>query len=140
MYYHAKKLEKIGLLELVDTKLINGITAKYFEPFQGKISIKKAKIDHAIQDAFMSKTQSLINNLFDGSKQRFLASANSEKLPGHLFNRNVYLTKGEVEELFQRIHEFCETKSKKRSFPSDEDIELYEIFFSMIKKAADEKQ
>ncbi|HEY4390049.1 MAG TPA: helix-turn-helix domain-containing protein [Paenibacillus sp.] len=132
VYYHAKKLESIGILQLVDTKLINGITAKYYEPFKGQVIINKSGADAKIQQVFQSETEKLISNLYDDNKKRFLQVSATGRPKGNLTNTNVYLTEKEVEDLFAMISEFCEQHDKASG---EDDRERFELFFTLFHNA-----
>ncbi|MCM3699961.1 helix-turn-helix domain-containing protein [Paenibacillus macerans] len=137
VYYHAKKLESIGLLQLVDTKLVNGITAKYFEPFKGQIHIRKSEMDEAIQQVFQSETEKLLTHLYDESKQRFLKASRLAPPSAQLTSPSVFLTKEKAEELFQWINDFCEQHQDDKKSP---DAERYEIFFTIAKNTDSPKK
>lgn len=130
VYYHAKKLEKIGLLKLVDTKLVNGITAKYYEPFKGHIHITKKELDEPVKQVFQSHTEKLLNTLFEDNKKRFMKAAQADTPSTQLTNTNVYLTKKQVDELVQRIYDFCE---QYQDANKTADTESYEVFFTIFK-------
>lgn len=132
VYYHAKKLESIGLLELVDTKLVNGITAKYYEPFKGQIHIKKSEMDGAIKQVFQSETEKLLSHLYDESKRRFLKASRLAPPSAKLTSPSVFLTKEKAEELFQWVNDFCERHQDDNKSP---ETELYEIFFTIAKNS-----
>src|ERR1700737_2475594 len=42
VHYHVRELEKVGLLELVETREKGGILEKYYQPIAREISMKKA--------------------------------------------------------------------------------------------------
>lgn len=131
VHYHVKKLESIGLVTLTSTKLVNGITAKYYTPFEGQITIKKSGFDEAVQQVVMSETQTLLHNLFEDSKKRFLAANNGPKPEGTLTSQTVYLTKEEADQLIALISDFCD--SRKRDDGSNS-RDKYDIFFTMAKQ------
>ncbi|WP_410771806.1 ArsR/SmtB family transcription factor [Fontibacillus sp. BL9] len=130
VHYHVKKLESIGLVSLVDTKLVNGITAKYYEPFQGQITIKKSEFDETVQQVFLSETQNLLSNLFEESKKRFLLANQGPSPTGTLMNHDIFLTKDEAKELTDWIYQFCMKHQKNET---SEPRESYEVFFTMAK-------
>ncbi|WMT39960.1 helix-turn-helix domain-containing protein [Paenibacillus sp. D2_2] len=139
VYYHAKKLESIGMLQLVDTKLINGITAKYYEPFKGQVIINKSGADEKIQQVFQSETEKLISNLYDENKKRFLQVSTTGRPKGNLTNTNVYLTEQEVEALFVMINEFCEQHDKSSGEDDRERFEMFFTLFTMRKQSPNKK-
>ncbi|MGN7165808.1 helix-turn-helix domain-containing protein [Paenibacillus cellulositrophicus] len=130
VYYHAKKLESIGLIVLVHTKQINGITAKYYQAFKGSVRIKRSKdIDEAAQKIFRSETQKLLEDLYEESKRKFLKAQNQEEPAGNLSHSEVYLTEEEARAFFDQITEFVE-KHSERQHP---DQKLNDIFITIAK-------
>lgn len=135
VHYHVKKLESIGLVSIVDTKLVNGITAKYYEPFKGQIAIKKSEFDETVQQVFQSETQKLLFNLFEDSKKRFLQANQGPAPEGTLMSHDVFLTKEEAAELTALINGFCEKhQHNDHSAPR----ENYEVFFTIAKTQGQE--
>ncbi|WP_178020619.1 helix-turn-helix domain-containing protein [uncultured Paenibacillus sp.] len=134
VYYHAKKLERIGLLQLVDTKVINGITAKYYEPYEGAIHIKKSYFDDSLKQVALTETEKLLSNLYDESKKRFLKSSRSHTSSGQLSSDHVYLTPQEVEEFQEWITAFL----KKHQTKTSEESKQYEIFLTVAKSSETE--
>lgn len=136
VHYHVKKLESIGLVSLVDTKLINGITAKYYEPFQGQITIKRSEFDDTIQQVLMSETQNLLGNLFEESKKRFLRANSGSKPEGTLMSHDVFLTKEEAQELVTWINDYC---SQRQHNDPSAPRENYEVFFTISRSPGSEQ-
>lgn len=137
VYYHAKKMESIGLLLLAHTKLINGITAKYYLPFDGHIHIKREEVENATDQVIASETQKLLGELYDKSKSRFLESLQPNSA-SHLMNQEVFLTEEEATAFLDYITDFMNKHQDKVSG----DQRGYELFFTMTgsKTATDPKQ
>lgn len=130
VHYHVKKLESIGLLTLVDTKLINGITAKYYQAYKGSVKIKKSEIDETVHQVFQSETTKLLSNLYDENKKRFLQANQQQKPNGTITNTELQLTQEEFDELNQLILDFCKAHERK---DKTEDRDMYELFFTITK-------
>lgn len=132
VYYHIKKMEKAGMLNLVYTKNINGIIAKYYEPaaenFEIKGSLKgKDSINSVLGNAYTG----MINQIFDKAKTDFLNiikrdSGSGKKEKGIFQYSDVCLTDDEAEEL----HEYIDKIIKEREHGKNKN---YRVFFSMIK-------
>lgn len=135
VHYHVKKLESIGLLTLVDTKLINGITAKYYKAYEGHVKIRKSEFDDTVQQVFQSETTKLLSNLYDENKKRFIQATQREKPDGRMTNTELNLTRGELEELVKLILDFCEAHEHKEKTPEKA---TYELFFTITKTADDD--
>lgn len=134
VYYHAKKLESIGLLQLADTKVINGITAKYYVPFDGPIQIKKSHFDESLKPVALTETEKLLSHLYDESKKRFLKTSRKESSSGQLTNNILYLTPQEAEEFHAWIMAFCDKHEKKIS----DESHRYELFLTLAKSSEPE--
>ncbi|OAB35845.1 hypothetical protein PMSD_12645 [Paenibacillus macquariensis subsp. defensor] len=134
VYYHAKKLISIGLLTLDHTEQINGITAKYYQAFQGIIAVKRSEIDAPIENV-LSETQKLLVDIYDKSKQKFISLMDINIPFGNISNRSIYLTKEEADQFHVMINEYCDKHQKQH--PHLEQAK-YEIFASIIKESSDE--
>jgi len=135
VYYHAKKLISIDLLTIHHTEQINGITAKYYQSFQGTIAIKRSEVDETIQHIFLSEAQKLVEDLYSKSKNKFLSLSSVDNPHGKLGNSEVYLTNTEAEEFFEWINQFYNKHQKKKN----NDQEKYDIFTSIIKIPSGDK-
>lgn len=136
VYYHVKKLEKIGLLKQVATKEINGIVAKYYEPFSGEIEIKSKEADGPVRQLILNETQKLLNEMFEDNKRRFLKFSRSGAKPhGQLMNKALYMTREEAAQLLVRFQELCAPFEKTADNRPNErpDAEKYEWFTTLAK-------
>ncbi|MCJ8010577.1 helix-turn-helix domain-containing protein [Paenibacillus sp. KQZ6P-2] len=130
VYYHAKKLESIGLIYLVSTKEINGINAKYYESFKGAVRIKRDDgADEAAKKIFISETQKLLSDLYDENKRKFLTAQNNDKPYGNLSNSEVYLTEEEAKEFFEWINHFVDEHHARKNSEQCK----YDIFTTIAK-------
>ncbi|MGN7355984.1 helix-turn-helix domain-containing protein [Paenibacillus sp. SAF-054] len=130
VYYHAKKLESIGLIHIVSTKEINGINAKYYDAFKGAVRIKRDDAaDEAAKKIFISETQKLLSDLYEDNKKKFLNAQNNEKPYGNLTNSEVYLTEEEAKDFFDWINRFVDEHHKRKR---PEQIK-YDIFTTIAK-------
>ncbi|MED5019868.1 helix-turn-helix domain-containing protein [Paenibacillus chibensis] len=130
VYYHAKKLESIGLLKLISTKEINGINAKYYESFKGAVQIKRDDAaDEAAKKIFISETQKLLSDLYEDNKKKFLNAQSQDKPYGNLNNSEVYLTEDEAKEFFEWINRFVDEHHKRKHAAQIK----YDIFTTIAK-------
>lgn len=137
VHYHVKKLEKIGLLTMVSTREINGIIAKYYEPFSGEIHLRhKDEEDEnsPLKQVFRSETLKLLNEMFEQSRQRFMNHAEHDRQEKRFISdMTLYATADEVEELYQKIVELCKpylTKNEQKS-----DHQVFQLFTALSKEA-----
>ncbi|MCM3749190.1 helix-turn-helix domain-containing protein [Paenibacillus pasadenensis] len=134
VYYHARKLESIGLLEVAETKIINGITARYYKAFEGTVEINREVVDDSIKQVFASEAQKLVARMFDESKQKYLNSQVSDSTRlGNVTNSNLFLTPDKVEELNEYLTRFINEHSKKTAA----DQLPYSLFYSLSNDAAE---
>ena len=126
VYYHAKKMERIGLLLLEHTKLINGITAKYYLPFDGEIHIHREEVEGATEQVIASETQKLLGELYDKSRARFLESL-QPNTSAKLMNHEVYLTEEEAAAFINYVNDFM----NKHQHKTADDQTAHELFITM---------
>ncbi len=136
VHYHVKKMEKIGILELMYTKEINGIIAKYYNPTAESFTVKNSNLESPMFKSFLDKTQGLISNVFDDGKRIFLEQLDSdnaynsqESEDGFLTSSYVYLTQKQYCDLQKHIKELSEGNTKKDS----DGKEKYFLLSSIIK-------
>lgn len=132
VHYHIKKMEKAGVLNLVYTKNINGIVAKYYEPAAENFEIKgRLKEKDSINSILGNAYADMINEIFNKAKTDFLNivkknSENGQKGKGVLQYSDVCLTDDEAEEL----HKYIDKIIKEREHGKNKN---YRVLFSMIK-------
>lgn len=131
VHYHVKKLEKIGLLSLVNTKEINGIVAKYYAVFSGEIVIGQKHIENAeIQEVVKGEQVQHLNELFDRHKNNFIKRTSEDASSVQLFNRTLYMTEEEAKVLQQEIIRLCESYFSKRK---EKEKASYDLFSSFVR-------
>lgn len=135
VHYHVKKLEKIGLLSMVSTREINGIIAKYYEPFSGEIHLRhKDEEDQnsPLKQVFRSETLKLLNEMFEQSRLRFMNQVeHGEREKRFISDMTLYATADEVDTLYQNIVELCQpylTKNEKNA-----DQQIFQLFTALSK-------
>lgn len=143
VHYHVKKMEKVGILELVYTKEINGIIAKYYSPTAKSFALKNSDFESPMFELFLNKTQTLVSNIFDDAKRVFLNQLEAsepdkskiESEDAFITSSYVYLTKDQYMDVQKYIKELSDRNNKKAS----EEREKYFILSSIIKIQNDEK-
>ncbi|MBR2566779.1 MAG: helix-turn-helix transcriptional regulator [Paenibacillus sp.] len=142
VHYHVKKLEKIGLLSMVSTREINGIIAKYYEPFTGEIHLRHKDEDDEnspLKQVFRSETLKLLNEMFEQSRQRFMNHAEHEDQDKRFISdMTLYATAEEVEMLYQNIMDICKpyvTKDEKKP-----DQQVFQLFTALSKDVQRDQQ
>ncbi|MTI69293.1 MAG: helix-turn-helix domain-containing protein [Firmicutes bacterium] len=124
IYYHIKKLEKIGALTLDHTENINGITAKYY-----RLNFKEMAIKHKEKDLNkeleLNHTLNMISKFYDDSKNSFISnlknveeyedqSFKTVKKECRLTSSNLYFTKESYEEFFKELDDLIKKYSKEQ--------------------------
>lgn len=139
VYYHIKKMEKVGILKLVYTKNINGIIAKYYEPTAESFIVKnKYTENEPINSIKVNETIRVINDIFDKAKNDFIENAQPDVKKGR--NRKgivqyseIYMTDEEQQELYEYIDKFIKNKEH---LPNKN----HRVFFSIIKNKGDKEK
>jgi DNA-binding MarR family transcriptional regulator len=130
VHYHVKKMEKVGFLQLVRTKEINGIIAKYYEPTAELFAIRRESLEKPINSVFESETHKLIEELFDSGKKTFLEmGVKQERGKGILTLTDVYLSAVEAEEFVELVKDFME---KHREPGQKQNKQRHSLFLSLV--------
>lgn len=132
VHYHMKKLERIGLVKIVSTKEINGIIAKYYEPFSGAVKIKRGENSEepVIKELIRSETNKLLSELFDQNRDRFFKNmSKDDETTSMLTNTSLYMSEDEAREFFVELDKMLTPYKKKRG----EGYHEYEFFASNIR-------
>lgn len=131
VYYHVKKLEKVGLLSLVETREINGIIAKYYEVFPGEIIVSRGtEEDEPMRRVVAAENASHITALFEQNKQSFVQRLDAgDHSSVHLLNRAIYVSEEEAKELYTQIVKLCEQYFVKRK---EKGVNSYEVFATVV--------
>jgi len=136
VHYHVKKMEKVGILELVYTKEINGIIAKYYNTTAKSFTVKNSDFESPMFKHFLDRTQTLVSNVFDDAKGIFLKQLNlnnvynsKEPEDGFLTSSYVYLTQEQYRDLQKYIKGLNDENTKKGS----EGKEKYFLLSTIIK-------
>jgi predicted ArsR family transcriptional regulator len=109
VHYHVKELERIGVLEIVETKEKGGIIEKFYLPTAEMFKVKKdiGVIDESYEQAG--------ENLISIMHEDFMESMKN-KIAGDKKQLNyglTYLTDEEVEQLGELILEFMKDKEQR---------------------------
>lgn len=131
IHYHVKIMEEVGIVQLVYTKTINGIIAKFYEP-----AAEQFRINHTsgnIEDKFkmLNEAQKTISLTYEESKNSFLEQLEKtdKKHNGFVTNDEIYLT---LEEFSKIQKEIMDIYKKYSSHTKDDGKTRYKTFFSII--------
>lgn len=141
VYYHVKRMEAVGILELIYTKTINGIVAKYYNTTAKSFIIKNSVFESPMFEHFLDRTQVLISNVFDDAKEIFIKQLNLDNIcnsqeseDGFLTSSYVYLTQEQYSDLQKYIKSLNYENTKKDS----QGKEKYFLLSNIIKIKDDE--
>jgi len=136
VYYHAKKLIKIGVLELDHEENINGIIAKYYKSTKRKIIMCHDSLDEKQLPFMLSETEKMVSNVIDDTKAEFISAMQAKAQTDHdtdegeggLIVSRIHLTKAEADELYNYLLELSERKKNDKR----EDSSKYLFFNGLI--------
>ena len=136
VYYHVKKLEKVGILKLIYTKEINGIIAKYYEPTAVTFNIEfPSELADSSKKLLIAESQLMLAQLYDESKNIFLEhlsvdALTKEKNKGIISVDYLYLTDAEANDLNNYIKVFMDVHQFKNE--NIDDQKKFHCFFSSV--------
>ena len=136
VYYHVKKLEKMGILQLIYTKEIKGIIAKYYEPTAITFNIEfPTELGDLSKKLLLAESQLMLAQLYDDSKYIFLKhlsyeSQIKEKTKGVISMDYLYMTDDEAMEFNSYIQDFM----KKHQIKDEniDELKKFHCFFSNV--------
>lgn len=146
VYYHAKKLIKLGVLELDHEENINGIIAKYYKSTERRIIMSHDSLDEKHIPSMLTETQKMISNVIDDAKTEFIDAMqhlsqkeqkgqDMDEGDGGLIVSRIYLTKEEVKDLYSYLLEISEKKKNEKS----DDASKHLFFTGLIEVPQEEK-
>jgi hypothetical protein len=141
VYYHVKKMEKLGILKLIYTKEIKGIIAKYYEPTAATFDIKCTnEAMSANKNLMLAESQRLLGEIYDTSKNSFFdqlirSSEQGERTGGTLSLSDLYLTAEEAEEFANYFENFINRYESKDRLENN--LNKYHCFISFFKTKND---
>jgi predicted transcriptional regulator len=111
VHYHVKELERIGILEIVETKEKGGVVEKYYLPTAEVFRVKK---DIGIQDE--AEYKQVGENLISAMHEDYIEAMNQNNKDKKQINYGMtYLTDEEAEQLGELIAEFMKDKKVREN-------------------------
>ena len=108
--HHLSTLESIGMVKMIRTEKIHGLTAKYYKEVQATVSLKDTV--PAAQEIKNAMLQNLINDIYSRWNQAAIKIESEGREPaasdGNLLTGIIYLTPEEAEEMGNRLLDFFE--------------------------------
>ena len=139
VYYHVKKLEKMGILELIYTKEIKGIIAKYYEPTAITFNIEfPTELGDLSKKLMLAESQLILAQLYDDSKYIFLENLSCEsqikestKSAKAIISMDyLYMTDDEAMEFNKYIDDFIDKHQSKDK--NVDELKKFHCFFSNV--------
>ncbi|MDU7963258.1 MAG: transcriptional regulator [Clostridium perfringens] len=119
VHYHIKKLEKAGILELVKTKEIKGIIAKYYYLTAESFNIEGNQIKKEAKQVYKSQILNILSEYYDSSKEQTMKRISEKVDTGNAedsigFNyKNIYLNEEEFKEVNRQMRELVKKYERK---------------------------
>lgn len=132
IHYHLKELLKNGILEVVETREINGIIEKLYLPTAKKISVEKDIISLTKGDSNIIIEAAL--DLLESSKTSLLKLSDKTGLKNNslsMFSSVIYLTPENKEKMVEQIGELIE-KYDDESKPDAKSYDLLNLIYPHI--------
>jgi DNA-binding transcriptional ArsR family regulator len=105
IHYHVRELEKVGLLQLVETREKGGILEKYYQPVARDFSLSNDLIHSASSDDSLAATGAFIDEVKLGFQRAFRSSLERKDEQTFLFlgSGRLYVTAEEGAKLAKKI-------------------------------------
>lgn len=111
VHYHVKELERIGILEIVETKEKGGVIEKYYLPTAEIFRVKK-DIGIQAEAEYKQVGENLITAMYEDYVEAMYQNNNDKR---QLNYGMTYLTDEEVEQLGELIAEFMKDKDAREN-------------------------
>jgi predicted transcriptional regulator len=137
VHYHVKKMEQAGIFNLVYTKEIKGIIAKYYEPTAKDFEVNcYGQSSDPNKTIMLAESQQMIADFYELSKNEFLDELtycvkSEEKINGNVMMQDLYLTDEEFAEFSKYTTDFF--KKYKNKAKTVHGAHKYHYFISYIK-------
>lgn len=130
VHYHVRELEKVGLLELVETREKGGILEKYYQPIAREIHMNRALLSSPPDEV-----ESTFRGLIDQVSNGFLRAFRQRREQGDPQAWNgmtieltrLYLTKEEHHDLMRQFNELAAPFERRRGIEEEK-----ELIFSLL--------
>jgi DNA-binding transcriptional ArsR family regulator len=122
IHYHVRELEKVGLLQLVETREKGGILEKYYQPIARDFSFARDLVMSASSDDSLAATSAYIDEVKLGFQQAFRASLERKDEQPFLLlgSGRLYVTAEEHKEMAKKIAELFKPYEKRRGIEGEQ--------------------
>lgn len=124
IHYHIKKLERAGIIELVRTKEIKGIIAKYYYLTATNYLIEGEEIRNQTKKVYKSQVLNIVNEYYEKSKEKSIETLikkfnTNESNAISILSRDINID----EELFKEFDQELRNLVKKYEVLADKSTE-----------------
>lgn len=124
IHYHIKKLERAGIIELVRTKEIKGIIAKYYYLTATNYLIEGEEIRNQTKKVYKSQVLNIVNEYYEKSKEKSIETLikkfnTNESNAISIISRDINID----EELFKEFDQELRSLVKKYEVLAEESSE-----------------
>lgn len=134
VHYHVRELERVGLLELVETREKGGILEKYYQPIAHMISADKALLS-APKDIAQDSLRRLLEQISDGYlkafRQRLSDQEDQFRDAGMISISHLYLTREEQRQISSQIYEILKPYEARRGIEGEKDTLFALLSYSL---------
>ncbi len=143
VHYHVRELERVGLLELVETREKGGILEKYYQPIAHNISVNKALLT-----APSNETLAMLQELFEQISSGYLrAVRQAVAQPESLLDKGIslgmshlYLTVEEQNTLLEQLGTIFKSFEEKRGIEGEREIALSLLTYPPTPSAEEQQE
>lgn len=125
VHYHVRELERVGLLELVETREKGGILEKYYQPIAHIINTNKALLAASV-DEVQGALRNVLDQISDGYLQAFGRRFDEPKdetfEPGMISISHLHMTREEQRQAWNQIYEILKPFENRRETEGEKEI------------------
>src|SRR6266568_917526 len=146
VHYHVRELEKVGLLELVETREKGGILEKYYQPIAHSITIDRALLNVPSDEAHEA-LNTILNQITDGVMSAFRQVAKTHNPAESLLDTglmisltHINVTPEEQKTLSKQIYELVKPYEEPRGIEGEREIVHSLLEYPVIRPEQEEAE
>jgi DNA-binding transcriptional ArsR family regulator len=122
IHYHVRELEKVGLLQLVETREKGGILEKYYQPVARDFSVSNELFMSASSDDSLAATGAWIDQVKSSFQRAFRASLEQKDEQPFLVlgSGRIYATAEEHKEIAKKIVDLFKSYENRRGIEGEQ--------------------
>lgn len=135
VHYHVRELERVGLVELVETREKGGILEKYYQPIAYEIGVNKALLSAPVDEA-EAALRELLDQISSGYLRAFRRLAEQKESPvasGMTTGvSHIYVTQEDLRKLIHQFYEMLKPFEEQRGVAGEKEITLSMLTYPTI--------